>query len=206
MRVARLVLFAAVGAITVACGHAAPPVTAVAPAPNADSLAAARAHEADLARARQDSIDRARQASERLAIQRRADSLAAVGRSTDAMKTVLETMTHFDFDQAAIRTGDAAILDQKLPVLRSNATIRIRITGNCDERGSAEYNLALGDRRALAAKQYLVERGIDANRIETVSNGEERPVDPGHNEQAWAMNRNDQFTVLNASVVLTRPS
>ena len=67
------------------------------------------------------------------------------------------------------------------------------IEGNCDERGSAEYNRALGERRAIAAKEYLTAKGIDANRIKTVSYGVEKPADPGHNDQAWAKNRRDEF-------------
>ena len=76
------------------------------------------------------------------------------------------------------------------------------MAGNCDERGSDEYNLALGNRRAIAAKQYLTSHGIAASRIEIVSYGKERPVDPGHNEEAWASNRNDQFENLTTNVVL----
>jgi len=78
-------------------------------------------------------------------------------------------------------------------------------SARCDARGSDEYNLALGNRRAISARQYLVNHGIDADRIEVVSFGKERPRDPGHNEQAWAMNRNDQFEILNPSVVLRKP-
>jgi peptidoglycan-associated lipoprotein len=97
------------------------------------------------------------------------------------------------------------VLDQKIPMLKANSQVRIQVAGNCDERGSDEYNLALGNRRAISAKQYLVNHGIDQSRIETVSYGKERPVDPGHNEEAWAKNRNDQFDVLTANVVLQQP-
>ena len=93
-------------------------------------------------------------------------------------------------------------MDEKLPILTANSQVRFQIAGNCDERGSDEYNLALGNRRATTAKQYLVAHGIDASRIETVSYGEERPLDPAHNEEAWAKNRNDQFEILTANVVL----
>jgi peptidoglycan-associated lipoprotein len=111
-------------------------------------------------------------------------------------------MLHFDFDRSIIRPEDARLLDEKISILTTNPEARVQISGNCDERGSDEYNLALGNRRAIAAKQYLVEHGIDAGRIETVSNGEERPIDPGHSEEAWAMNRNDQFELLTQNVVL----
>ncbi len=72
----------------------------------------------------------------------------------------------------------------------------MRIEGNCDERGTVEYNLALGQKRADAAKAYLVNLGVDGKRLETVSYGKEKPVDPGHNEEAWAKNRRDHFTSL----------
>jgi peptidoglycan-associated lipoprotein len=114
-------------------------------------------------------------------------------------------MVHFDFDRSTIRAGDAVVLDDKIPVLKANPTLRIQVAGNCDERGSDEYNLALGNRRAITAKQYLVNHGIDASRIETASYGKERPLDPGHNESAWAKNRNDEFELLTANVVLRQP-
>jgi peptidoglycan-associated lipoprotein len=196
-----LLLAGVVAATAVGCKHNAPPVTTPTPQPNADSIAAAE-------KARQDSIAAAearRAEAERLARQRTADSLAALGRTTDAVRTMFETMIHFDFDKSNIRPGDAAILDQKVGILQANANVRIRIAGNCDERGSDEYNLALGNRRATSAKQYLVSHGIDGSRIETISYGEERPLDPGHNEEAWAKNRRDEFTILSGGEVLKQP-
>ena len=97
------------------------------------------------------------------------------------------------------------MLDRKVPVLKANSDLRIQIAGKCDERGSDEYNLALGNRRALSAKQYLVNHGIEGGRITTISYGKERPLDPGHNEEAWAKNRNDQFDIVTANVVLRQP-
>lgn len=94
------------------------------------------------------------------------------------------------------------LLDDKIPILLNNLDVRIRIAGNCDERGSEEYNLALGNRRAITAKQYLVAHGIAARRIEAISNGKEKPLDPEHNPAAWSKNRNDQFDVLSMNVVL----
>lgn len=178
--------------IAVACSHAPPPA---APAPAApDSL-----QQQSLARARQDSIARAeaaREAADRAAAQRRADSIAQAQRRADEARATLGTALHFDYDRSDIRPEDAVLLDQKLAILRANPGARIRISGSCDERGSDEYNFALGNRRAIAARQYLMDRGIDASRIETTSFGEERPVDPGHDEAAWAKNRNDQFTPI----------
>src|SRR5207302_8395693 len=187
-----------------ACGGKKPePVTPVA-GPDADSLARAqRAHD-DSMRSAQDEADRrAREEADR---QRKiADSLAAIGQTTNAVKTLLATLIHFDYDKAIIRGGDASILDQKVSILQANPALRIRISGHCDERGSDEYNLALGNRRATAAKQYLVSHGIDAGRVETVSYGEERPIDPGHNEEAWAKNRRDEFEILAGGDALKQP-
>ena len=102
---------------------------------------------------------------------------------------------YFDYDKYNIRPGDADILKKNYGMLASNAG-KVRIEGNCDERGTVEYNLALGQKRADAAKAYLVNLGVDGKRLETVSYGKEKPVDPGHNEEAWAKNRRDHFTSL----------
>jgi len=193
----------AAAAIAVACGGNPPPQTAT-PTVNQDSIDAA-------ARARQDSIDRAaREAQERDEAERRrqqqlADSLAAIGRTGEAVRTLLATMIHFDYDKANIRSDDAGVLDQKVSILQANPNLRIRIAGHCDERGSDEYNLALGNRRATSSKQYLVSHGIDAGRIETQSWGEERPLVDGHDESAWSQNRRAEFEVISGGDNLRRP-
>ena len=187
-----------------ACGGKKPETPSPAAGPNADSLRAAQQAHDDSMKAAQDEADRkAREEAERR--QRVADSLAALGRSTEAVRTLLGTMIHFDYDKALIRGGDAAVLDQKVSILQANPALRIRISGHCDERGSDEYNLALGNRRATASKQYLVSHGIDAGRIETVSYGEERPIASGHDEEAWAQNRRDEFEILSGGENLKQP-
>jgi peptidoglycan-associated lipoprotein len=103
---------------------------------------------------------------------------------------------YFDYDKSDIRSDAAATLDRKLPWLTANPGMRIRIEGNADERGSDEYNLALGQRRAAAAKRYLVEHGIDAGRFDLVSYGEERPVCTEHDESCWQRNRRDDFVIV----------
>lgn len=113
-----------------------------------------------------------------------------------AMANDVGVMIHFDTDQYEIRPGDAGVLDHKAEILRAHPEVRIRITGHADERYTDEYNLVLGTRRAEAAKDYLVRRGVDASRIETASLGETSPLDPGHTEEAWAQNRRDEFTIL----------
>ena len=102
---------------------------------------------------------------------------------------------HFDFDKADIRPGDAKILDANAAWLTANPKLLVLIEGHCDERGTAEYNLALGERRAKATQTYLISRGVQAERITTVSYGEERPACTEHTEKCWATNRRAQFLV-----------
>jgi peptidoglycan-associated lipoprotein len=96
---------------------------------------------------------------------------------------------HFNFDKYDIRPEDVAILKENAALLKKFSNVKIQIEGHCDERGTAEYNLALGERRANKTKDYLVSLGISAVRISTISYGKEKPLDPGHDEEAWAKNR-----------------
>jgi len=101
----------------------------------------------------------------------------------------------FGYDQTDISADAQRILDANAEVLKKNATWVITIEGHCDERGTAEYNLALGERRAAAARTYLVSLGIAGDRIRMVSYGKEFPFDPAHTEEAWAKNRRGHFVV-----------
>ncbi len=199
-----LLLLGGIAVVAVAACGGGPPPQPVTPQQNVDSIAQAE-------KRRQDSIDaeaaaaRAREEEERRRQQRIADSLAALGKTTEAVRTMLATMIHFDYDKSNIRPDDAGALDQKVGILQANSNLRIRISGHCDERGSDEYNLALGNRRATAAKQYLVSHGIDAGRVETVSYGEERPLAQGHDESAWAQNRRDEFEIIAGGDALRQP-
>jgi peptidoglycan-associated lipoprotein len=103
---------------------------------------------------------------------------------------------YFDFDRSFIRPEYRAILGKKFEFLKQFPEYNIRIEGNCDERGTNEYNLALGDRRSHSSKNYLISLGISPDRIETISYGEERPLAMGHNEEAWAQNRRDDFLLM----------
>jgi peptidoglycan-associated lipoprotein len=107
----------------------------------------------------------------------------------------LAAMINFDYDQAAVRQADQETLDRKAAILIANSGVKLRIAGHADERGSDEYNLALGNRRAAAAKRYLENKGVDGSRLEVVSYGEERPLNPGSDETAYAQNRRDEFEV-----------
>lgn len=103
---------------------------------------------------------------------------------------------YFDFDKYDIRPGDAEILKENAALLKKFPKVKIQIEGHCDERGTIEYNLALGERRANNTKQYLLSLGISPDRISTISYGKERPLDSGHNEEAWAKNRRAHPIIL----------
>lgn len=109
--------------------------------------------------------------------------------------SILEQVVHFDYDEATIRSDAQQLLAAKVPVLRANPGIRIRLEGHADERGSVEYNLALGMRRANAVRQYLMEFGIDGSRFEAFSYGEDRPSVRGGTESAWSQNRRAEFRI-----------
>lgn len=111
------------------------------------------------------------------------------------LTAILEQVVYFDYDESTIRTDAQELLAAKVPVLRGNPSIRIRIEGHADERGSVEYNLALGMRRANAVRDYLVDFGIDASRFDVVSFGEDRPAANGSAESAWSQNRRAEFRV-----------
>ena len=174
------------------------PVQTSAPGPNTDSIR--RANE-----------DAARRAAEDAA-RRRADSVAAAeaaarnaAAAASALRTTLTATVHFEYDQSDLRAEDKALLDAKVPILQANTGVMIRVGGHTDERGSDEYNLALGQRRAAAAKRYLVEHGIAESRIETISYGEERPVAQGSDEAAFAQNRRAEFEITAGGQNLRRP-
>ena len=114
------------------------------------------------------------------------------GMSSGADSSMFRTI-YFDFDRSDLRPDAREGLQANASYLKSNSGVSITIEGNCDERGSNEYNLALGKRRAEAAYKYLVDLGVDSSRMTTVSYGEEKPAVEGHNELAWAKNRRDDF-------------
>jgi peptidoglycan-associated lipoprotein len=103
---------------------------------------------------------------------------------------------YFDYDKYEIRREDEGILRENAAFLKKNPKIKIQVEGHCDERGTAEYNLALGERRANHTKKYLISLGIASDRISTISYGEEKPSDPRNNEEAWAKNRRAHIVVL----------
>lgn len=201
MRVRSLLVLLAAATIVGACGGGSPPEQP-APAP-VDSSAI---------NARQDSIDaanRAREAAERAARDSaEAARLAAeeAERARAALMTDMTAMIHFDYDQAEIMSGDMGNLDRKSAIMNANSGLQVRISGHADERGSDEYNLALGNRRAAAAKRYLVNKGVADSRITISSFGEEQPVAMGSDESAWAQNRRDEFEITAGGENLVAPN
>jgi peptidoglycan-associated lipoprotein len=125
----------------------------------------------------------------------RQEQPAAPDDGAAALRATLEQRIHFEFNSAELTSTAKETLGAKASALTTDPSIRLRIEGHADERGSDEYNLALGSRRAAAAMKYLVSRGVPATRLETVSYGEERPLDARDGESAWAQNRRDEFQV-----------
>ena len=199
MRLHALLALAAVATVA-ACGGKPEPEQPIPAAvtTNASADSAARA-----ARARQDSIDAENRRRADDEARRRAEADRA-GRASQVMAD-LKTMIHFDYNDASVRASDQALLDRKAAIMQANPGLRIRISGNADARGSDEYNLALGNRRAAAAQRYLENKGIDASRIDVISYGEERPLDPANTEEAYAKNRRDEFDVTAGGDNLVAP-
>ncbi|HEX8850103.1 MAG TPA: OmpA family protein [Gemmatimonadaceae bacterium] len=179
------------------------PQTAPVPVVNQDSINAENARRDSIARAdqaRRDSLARE---------QARADSIArARQQMEDAMASARNTITapvYFEFDRSDLSSDDISKLDAKIPLLNANPALRIRVAGHTDSRGSDEYNMALGQRRAASAKRYLTQHGIPTARIETVSFGEERPAAQGTDEASMAQNRRSEFEIIAGGDNITVP-
>jgi peptidoglycan-associated lipoprotein len=125
-------------------------------------------------------------------------------RLTAARNTLLETI-YFDYDQSTLTDGGRGTLEAKLAILQANPGLRIRIAGHCDERGSDEYNLALGQRRAAVVQRFFADRGIESGRFELVSFGRERPAMQGTSEDVWARNRRAEFEIVAGGESLKAP-
>jgi len=192
--------------VAAACGGQPEPVV---PQPDPDSIARVeQARRDSIARAQavRDSIARAQAEMERLRMEQE-EAARREAALTAEVRNMLQTVINFDFDKSNIRAGrDSDVLQQKLAILQANTMLRIEITGHCDERGSDEYNMALGMRRATAAKTWLTGRGIAQDRITVRSMGEEQPVAVGSNEDAWAQNRRDAFAITAGGERLVRPA
>ena len=190
MRAPSLLMLFAAAAFAGACGgKSAPEEPAPEPTPNAEPLPGPAPVD--------DSADRDRLERERIARE--------ASERSRAVAADLAAMVNFDYDQATVRPADQATLDRKAVILIANPNAKVRISGHADERGSDEYNLALGNRRAGAAKRYLTNKGVDGSRLDVISYGEERPLNPGSDETAFAQNRRDEFEVTSGGDNLTAP-
>jgi peptidoglycan-associated lipoprotein len=159
-----------------------------------------------------------RRADSLAAAQRRADSLAAARaasardaaagdaqRAQVELSNILAQKVYFDFDRDQLRDDAIAVLDQKAAVLLANPSVTLIITGHTDERGTAEYNLALGQRRAAQVKRYLTSKGVGDDRLTTRSLGDSQPAVQGTDEAAYQQNRRAEFDVHNVRGALVRP-
>ena len=126
-------------------------------------------------------------------------SSAPIPGSTQDFVINVGDRVYFDFDSYDIRSDAAPILDGQAAWLNRYPMVRVRIEGNADERGTREYNFALGARRAEAVRSYLIQRGIPSSRIDTISYGKERPIADGSNEEAWARNRNAHTAIVSGA-------
>lgn len=201
-RITRTLLAAVViAAVASACRRTPPPPVSPSPAVNQDSIDAAERARREAAEraeaARRDSINRANAARE--------DSLRRAREAMEGVRSALTAPIYFEYDSDALGESARTALDQKLSILQSNTGVRLRIAGHADERGSDEYNLALGQRRAAAAKRYLTQRGIPEAQIEIISYGEERPAASGSDESAFAQNRRDEFEITAGGDMLRAP-
>lgn len=179
-----LLLIALAALTAVACGKKIKPMT---PAPVSTAQADS------IERARQQAVeDSLRAVRERERERQRAEAELAAAQEAEAIAVITGTV-YFDYDRSELSPEARVTLDAKVPALQARPAFRIQITGHTDERGSSEYNLALGLRRAAELKAYLVANGIDASRIDISSMGEERPAAQGSSEAAWALNRRAEF-------------
>ena len=206
MIVHRFVVVPVVAVILVVGGCCVPPSPMLPaalpplPGPDVDSL---QAHQNSVRQAE----EAARAEAARLAAERAAERAAEAERqrAIAAARATLEEMVFFDYDMAEIRDDAEPVLREKVNILRASPQVRLRIEGYCDERGSTAYNLALGNRRAEAIRQFLTGFGLSESRFEIVSVGEGRPLVQGSNEDAWARNRRVEFVITAGANAINLP-
>ena len=124
------------------------------------------------------------------------DNSAAAAAIERAAQAISDGVVYFDFDKSDIKAESRDMLRQKAELMKAYPSIRVRIEGNCDARGTQEYNLALGERRARAAYEYMIRLGVPADQLDIISYGKERPAVEGTGEAVWAKNRRDEFNVI----------
>lgn len=120
-------------------------------------------------------------------------AVAAPAEAVAAPVTTFDKKIFFDYDRFDLNPESIEVLNELIAYLKANPDLKVKIEGNCDDRGTTEYNLALGERRAKSAQDFVVTQSIDPERVSTISYGKEKPADPAQNEEAWAKNRRDEF-------------
>ena len=198
MTAQRLSVAAMLMVLTLAACRRDPPPPPAPTGPTAEEIARARADSIARAQAARDAAaqaeaDRARAEQDRLAAAQR------------GLRTALEAMVHFEYDEADITSQAEGILREKVDVLRANPSVSLRIVGHADERGSTEYNQALGSRRAESVRTFFTGFGLDGGRFTVSSLGEEQPLVNRSDEAAWAQNRRAEFTITAGGTSLQPP-
>lgn len=186
----RLVVPALAAVLVLAACKKDPPPPPAPTGPTAEELAE---------QARRDSIAAAERAAREAAEAAAREAAAREARLREARAT-LEQVVYFDYDESTLRSDSESTLRAKAEILRSSPSVRIRIEGHADERGTNEYNLALGNARAESVRQFFTSFGLDASRFEIVSYGEERPAAQGNSESAWSQNRRAEFVVTGGDI------
>ena len=176
----------------VACGsEPPPPPEPVGPTPE------------ELEAMRQDSIRRAQEQAAREAQARAEEEARRAAAAAEAARNTLTEMVFFEYDEATLTPTTESALRAKLEILRNNPGVQLRMEGHADERGTSEYNIALGNERSEAVIQFLTNFGLDASRFSAVSYGEERPLSSGSSEAAWARNRRVEFVITAGGNTIT---
>jgi len=168
-----------------------PKKTALKEGPSVERAKESEAMEAARVREEEAKRELAKKEFERSLVAKKTPGIAGEVFESEMIKDI-----HFDFDKYSISPKDAEILKKNSALLIKYRAMNFQIEGHCDERGTDEYNLALAERRANSTMKYLISLGIEPSRISTISYGEERPLDPEHNEEAWTKNRRAHFVIL----------
>jgi peptidoglycan-associated lipoprotein len=190
MTAQRLSVAALLMVLTLAACRRDPPPPPAPTGPTAEEIASARADSIARARARQDSIAAVQAAADRARAEQ--DRVVAAQRG---LRAALEAIVNFEYDEADITSQAEGILREKVDVLRANPSVSLRIVGHADERGSTEYNQALGSSRAQSVRTFFTGFGLDGGRFTVSSLGEEQPLVNRSDEAAWAQNRRAEFTI-----------
>lgn len=188
-----IIIALTVAVVFVACGSEPPPPPPQPVGPTPEEIAQRTA----------DSLRAVREAEQRAERERERAAEAAAAEQAAAARATLEEMVFFDYDQSQLTVETERLLRAKMEILRNNPGVQLRMEGHADERGTSEYNIALGNERAESVIQFLTNFGIDTGRFTPVSFGEERPLSQSANEATWARNRRVEFVITAGGNAIT---